>query len=311
LQVEVAVELPQEQTRTGSGALDGHGLVLRLKGTKPKDLAFKRATLRLSEEFFEHVVSAGVAPGAAVSAFRFAAHPIQLCETMLRSSDFPAGEEEVCAAVHIGTGEYGGFKMCHATLKGLVGKLVAAGDRPVELLLESAEPRSRLVQLRVVPARLEGPALCVPLGPAPAGASASELRLRVFREVGACGVDTCCGLFLVASLVLPWRWRLAWRCVQAEDFWAATFGFAKDTLLRLPGDFMVLACLVVPWHRAQVWPCLLAEASGPRTALAVACCEDALTALLLTVATSAWWRWPQPPHQSRSPRFCPIRGRCT
>ena len=126
----VRVSLPAEKSLTGSGTLDGHGVVISFRGVKPTGLALRQAYLRIVNEPF-WLALAHVAPPSLVSAFRLTMHPLALCPAVLDPEEFTLGNAEVDATLQLGTGQRGTSKISHTTILKVLVDLISKGNDAV------------------------------------------------------------------------------------------------------------------------------------------------------------------------------------
>jgi len=109
---------------------DNHGICFELQGQKPASLRFDSASLHLEGHIWDLLVSK--VGHTAVSAAKFAIHPVSLCPSFLDASTVAEGNEEFAIRVEAACGYRGSkIRLSHARLHSEVDRLLAVEDCPV------------------------------------------------------------------------------------------------------------------------------------------------------------------------------------
>jgi len=117
-----------EQITVKAPAFDGHGIKIAIRGTKPKDLTFKSAVLRIEGELFWKALERLLGKALTLT-FKFTMYPISLCPTYFNPADFVAGKETFDTEIVFGTGQHGSkIKFKDVTLLDKLKVLKEQGD---------------------------------------------------------------------------------------------------------------------------------------------------------------------------------------
>jgi len=98
-----------------------HGIIFRVRGTKPKDFTVSQAELHIVSTSLWNAI-ASMFGSTVVSAAKFTFYPAKLCPKFMDASAFASGSESFEVDIHLGTGHNGSPKVAHATLRNVFGQ---------------------------------------------------------------------------------------------------------------------------------------------------------------------------------------------